>query len=219
MTSFLSVRQEIIKTGTKLYRRGMVSGTDGNISVRLDNNHIMITPSGFPKGELDIEDMAVIDLDGNVLEGKPSSELAMHCFIYKQRSDINACVHSHAPYSTAFTVAGLDLPDNVLPEVVLFVGKIPLTDYAPPGTKAVPDSIAPYIKENHAFLLRNHGLLTIGRKLKEAYNRHETVENYARIVTLARQLGEIKLIPKEDYNRLESMRKELEKKSNTAFEG
>jgi L-fuculose-phosphate aldolase len=132
----------------------------------------------------------------------------MHLFVYDSRPDINACVHTHAPYSTAFAVAGITLNEDILPEVVLFVGAIPLTEYAPPGTKAVPDSLAPYVAESNAFLLRNHGLLTIGNSVEEAFCRHEVVEHFARIMHLAHQLGGPKKLPPDDLKRLRLMRQE-----------
>ncbi|MDD3733053.1 MAG: class II aldolase/adducin family protein, partial [candidate division Zixibacteria bacterium] len=141
---------------------------------------------------------------------QPSSEIAMHLFTYQQRPDIGACIHAHPPYATAFAVAGVKLESDILPEVVVFVGDIPLTAYAPPGTEAVPKALAPYIEKNSAFLLSNHGLLTIGRTLAEAYNRHETVEQYARIIHLARQLSpDIRHIPSADYERLVALRRQL----------
>lgn len=205
-------RENLVETGRRLYERGFLAGSDGNLSIRLPDDRVLVTPSGQPKGRLSPADLVVIDLDGNHLEGarRASSEAAMHLFVYRERPEVRACVHSHAPCATAFAAAGEELPDNVLPEVVLFVGRIPLTSYAPPGTPAVPESLAPHIADHSAFLLRNHGLLTIGRSLEEAYNRHETVEHYARIVLLARGIGPVTPIPHEDVSRLETMRRKLE---------
>ena len=212
MASPFTVRKEIVDYGKRLYQRGLLAGSDGNISVRLDDDRIMVTPSGRPKGLLLPDDMVIVDINGKHLQGtrKASSEAKMHLFVYQNRPDIQSCVHSHAPYSTSFAVAGIALGEDILPEVVLFVGGVPLTDYAPPGTDEVPRSLEPHIESNNAFLLRNHGLLTIGRSLEEAYNRHETVEHCARIVHLARQLGNVDSIPSEDFKRLEKMRVKLD---------
>jgi len=125
----------------------------------------------------------------------------------RARPDVGACVHSHAPHATAFAVAGEPLPEDILPEVVLFVGPIALAGYAPPGTDAVPASLTPFFRDHNAFLLQNHGLLTLGADPEEAYNRHETVEHYARILLLARQLGTIARIPDEDFRRLTDLRR------------
>ena len=201
-------RKAIVKVGVKLQKNRFIAGTDGNISVKLSDNKILITPSGFRKGELESDDLVIIDFKGNILEGKnrPSSEFLMHTYIYQNRPDISACVHSHPPYATSFAIAGEELPDNILPEVVLFVGKIQLTDYAPPGTDSVPKSLSGFVNNCEAFLLKNHGLLTIGANLDVAYNRHETVEHYAKILTLAKNHGNINRIPDDDYERLISLR-------------
>lgn len=211
-----TMKKAICSYGKLLYDRGMLAGTDGNISVRLDDERIMITPSGVAKGRMEPDQTIIVDLYGKQLQGnlKPSSELPMHLFVYRSRPDIKAVVHSHAPYATSFAAAGIELADDILPEIVVFIGGIPLTDYAPPGTDAVPKSLEPHIEENNAFLLRNHGLLTIGSDLDQAYNRHETVEHYARIVHLARQLGNINAIPSDDFKRLEKMRKKLDQAWN-----
>ena len=206
------MKKALVDTGQRLYARGYVSGTDGNFSVKLDDDRILITPAGVAKGQLAPDDLVIVDQNGKQLQGnrKPSSEMAMHLIVYKARPDIRACVHAHPPYATAFAVAGIHLAEDILPEVVVAVGGIPLTDYAPPGTDAVPKSIEPHLEANNAFLLRNHGLLTIGRSLDEAYHRHEVVEHYARIVFLARQLGNVASIPSEDFARLDKMRRALD---------
>jgi L-fuculose-phosphate aldolase len=213
MSSPYTKKNEIVEFGRLLYKQKLVSGSDGNLSVRLDDDRIIVTPSGLAKGRLSAENIVTVDINGKKLQGSlnPSSEIAMHTFVYQNREDISACVHSHAPFATSFAVAGIELTEDILPEVVLFVGGIPLTEYAPPGTDAVPKSLEPHIENNNAFLLRNHGLLTIGRSLEEAYNRHEIVEHYARIVHLARQLGNVNSIPSDDFKRLEKMRQKLDK--------
>ena len=213
MASLLVMKKELMRIGNQLYARGMIAGTDGNISVRLDDNRILITPSGLPKGRLNADDLVIIDQNGEHLQGirQVSSEYLMHTFVYRNRPDVMACVHSHPLYVTAFAVAGIHLAVDILPEVVVSIGGMPLTDYAPPGTDAVPKSLAPHIEDNNAFVLRNHGLLTVGRSLDEAYNRQEVVEHYAQVVHLARQLGHLDRIPTEDFQRLEKMRQKLDK--------
>ena len=212
MATSFSPERKIIEIGRKLYLRGMLAGTDGNISMRLEGGHIMITPAGRPKGELAADDLVTVDSDGKHIHGRlaASSETAMHLYVYRQRPEVMGCVHSHAPYATAFAVSGKQLDADVLPEVVVFVGDIPTAAYAPPGTEAVPDSLAPYIDNCSAFLLKNHGLLTVGSSLEQAYHRHETVEHYARILTLARQLGGINSLPPDDVRRLSAMRRKLD---------
>ena len=211
MESSLTARQQIMEIGRRLDRRGFIAGSDGNISARLDDHTILITPSGVAKGRMSAETMITVALDGRKLsgDGRPSSEMAMHLSVYRARPDISACVHAHPPYATAFAVAGRPLDYDCLPEVIVFVGPIAMTEYAPPGTEAVPHSLTPYVADHNAFLLRNHGLLTLGRNLEEAFNRLETVEQYAKICHLASQLGAVNRIPKEDYHRLVSLRQTL----------
>jgi len=211
MTTTPDLRIQLVEIGRRLCERGFVAGSDGNLSARQSDGSILITPSGAAKGQLAPDELVVVEPDGRLISGagKASSEAAMHLFMYQTRPDLMACVHSHAPHATAFAAAGIPLPDNILPEVVLFVGRIPLTEYAPPGTEAVPKSLAPFAADHEAFLLRNHGLLTVGRNLREAWHRHETVEHYARILLLAGQLGSTQSIPANDVRRLEEMRRRL----------
>ena len=201
----------IIDIGQRLARKGFIAGADGNISVRLSPGEIMVTPSGLPKGSLAPDDLVVVDQAGNHLRGsrRASSELLMHLYVYQQRPEVLACVHSHPPTTTAFAVAGQALPTDILPEVILVVGEIPLTIYAATGTEEVPRALAPYIERCDAFMLRNHGLLTIGRSLEEAWARHETVEHYAKIVHLASQLGPVNPLPEAEVRRLKGMRERL----------
>lgn len=207
-----NVKDAIVEIGCRLDQRGFIAGADGNISVRLDSGRILITPSGLPKGRLRPEDLVEISPAGTLLAGSrsASSEKLMHLFVYERRPEITACVHSHPPYTTAFAVAGKPLAGDVLPEVILAVGELPLTAYAATGTDEVPQALEPFIESHNAFLLRNHGLLTIGRTLEEAYNRHETVEHYARIVFLAYQLGGINALPDDEVRRLAALRRKFE---------
>ncbi len=205
------LRRQLADIGRWLYERGMVAATDGNLSARLPDGNILLTPSGAAKGRMSPDDLVIVDPEGNHVfgAGKASSESAMHLYMYRARPDIGACVHSHAPHATAFAAAGRALPDNILPEVVLFVGPIALTEYAPPGTSAVPQSLVPYAADHDAFLLRNHGLLTVGVNPEEAFHRHETVEHYARILLIAERIGSIDPIPDDDIRRLNDMRRTL----------
>ncbi|HWR83423.1 MAG TPA: class II aldolase/adducin family protein [Candidatus Deferrimicrobium sp.] len=219
MGSLSNAKRSIIAVGRRLYEHGMLAGTDGNISVRLADGEVLITASGVAKGQLSTDMLVTVDLHGSAIQKRSgaSSELPMHLFVYRSRPDVNACVHSHPPYATALAVAGLPLPDNILPEVVLFVGSIPLTKYASPGTAAVPRVLSRLIKRHDAFLLRNHGLLTLGRSLEEAYWRHEVVEHYANIYWLAHQLGRARRIPVEDFARLKKVRRELKRSRRAAL--
>ena len=207
------IRSAIIEIGRLLYEKGFLAGAEGNISHRLGDNRIIITPSGVAKGRMKPDQLVVVDCAGKVTGGNgvPSSELLMHLEAYKQRPEIVACVHSHPPYSTACGVSGVELKDDILPETILYVGYIPLAPYAPPGTPAVAESIRPFLegaKGANAILLKNHGLLTLGASLTEAYHRHEVVEALARVLTISRSLGNVDRLPSDEINRLKNLASE-----------
>jgi L-fuculose-phosphate aldolase len=193
MSEMLShnIRKSIVEVCHWLYNRGYVVACDGNVSARTNRDSILVTPSGRCKGRIEVQELVEVDYSGRLLRGdfKPSSELPMHLMVYRSRADVKAVVHAHPPLSTAFSVAGVPLAGCILPEVVLNIGDIPLAEYATPGTEEVPASLEPHIATHNAFLLSNHGTLTLGESVDEAYYRLETVEHFARITHLARQLG------------------------------
>jgi len=206
------MKEEITRIARQMSDRRMLTGSTGNISARAGETRILVTPTGLAKGRLVPDDIVTVDMSGRKIDGphEATSEMPMHLFVYEQRPDIRACIHTHSPYATAFALAGVELPDNVLPETVLLVGRIPLTEYAPAGTEAVPQAILPFIATHNAFLLRNHGLLTVGRDLEQARNRHETVEHLAQVAYLARQLGGTRPLPAKELKRLENVRRRLD---------
>ena len=209
MSKVEKLRKKLIEIGGSLYRSGMLAGTDGNLSARIDERYVLVTRSGAAKGRLKERDFVVVDLDGNVVKSrhKPSTEAAMHLTVYNARPDVWACVHTHPPFATSYAVAGIKLERNILPEVAVFVGEIPLIEYAPPGVGAISKAIKPYLTDNNALLLRNHGLLTLGKDIEEAFHRHETVEHFARIMFLATRLGNVNTIPDDDLIRLDELRR------------
>lgn len=208
MTVSSLIVNKIVEIGRNLYQRGLIVGTDGNISARIDAEHVAITRSGVCKGRLSKNDIIVIDMGGNYNSdhGTPSSEANMHTFLYKKRPEINACVHAHPPYATAFAVAGIPLDQPVLPEVLLFVGSIALTEFAFPGTTDVARSLESTVADHNAFLLKNHGLVTVGDSLDEAYFRLETIEHYAGIYYRAKTLGNVDMLKDSDISKLTQMR-------------
>jgi len=185
------VRQDIVEIGRRFWQQGWVAANDGNISVRLNEAELICTPSGLAKGFLSPDQLLKTDLDGNVLDGylKPSSELTMHIECYRQRPDIGACVHAHPPTATGYACAGLSLENCVLPEVILALGGIPLTPYGTPGGTDIPAAIRPYLDNYDSFLLANHGVLTVGKDVYDAYYKMETTEHFAKISLTARLLG------------------------------
>lgn len=206
------IAQEIVEIGKRLYGRGLIAASDGNLSYRMSDEQIMITPSARSKGHLTINDLVIIDRGGNRTAGdhSPSSEWRMHVHLYEKRPDIAACIHAHPPYATAFSICGLSLNEKVLPEAVLLLGDIPLTEYAAPGTAHVGHSLDPYIDGHQAFLLKNHGVTTIGKNLEQAYQRMEAVEHLARVLFLSRQLGPVDYLSSEEVERLTRLRVSVE---------
>lgn len=191
MSTIWAARQEIVKFSHKVQQYGYVSATDGNLSVRLDDNTVMITPSGLEKGEMTLEAPIIVDMDGNKIEGegKPSSEGKMHLEVYRLRPDVNAVIHAHPPKCIAFTIAGQPVDTCLLPEVVVTLGAVPTSRYATPTTDEVPDSIREYIMKSDAVMLSRHGSLTVGKDLKSAFKILEKMEHSATIAIYARMLG------------------------------
>lgn len=190
----------------RLYERGLIAGPDGNVSVRLSDGSILVTPSGMSKGIVTAEDLVVVDMEGRELVGSrsPSSELRMHLRIYQRRPDARAVVHAHPPTATGFAVAGESFMAPVLPEVILQMGAVPLVPYATPGTDALADALEPYLARHDAVLLANHGATTLGRTLTEAHHRMESLEHAARILLAARAVGRVQELGAADVEALRS---------------
>ena len=215
-------RTELFRVCRLLYDRGYVVGHDGNVSLRLEGDRVLITPSGVSKGRMEPDMLVVCDLDGRVLEGDryPSSEMAMHLLVYRERPDVGAVVHAHPPVSTAFAICRRPLSQKYLTETVSGLGEVPVAPYALPSTQEVPDSIRPYVADHNAVLLANHGALAWGKDLWAAFDRMETVEQTARIYAQVSRLGGgVELSPQQEadllalnsrYEKLSQRRKDPE---------
>ncbi len=193
------LRQAIIMCGRLCYERRLMTANDGNISVRVDGERILITASGVSKGRMEAEDLILLDMEGNILQAaagrKPSSETPMHLEAYRQRPDIRAVIHAHPIFATTLTVAGHDLPLDVLPEVLLTLGEVPTTAYATPASHEDAEVIRDLIRTHNALLLRQHGSLTVGIHLEEALIHLERVEHVAQVYYQALVLGHVERIP------------------------
>jgi len=198
----------ILEIGKRMYSHGLVVATDGNLSVRISEDRILVTPTGMNKGMLSRSDLVVTNLKGERIGGsrEPTSEIKMHIRAYELRDDIQAVVHAHPPYATGFAVAGIALEECVLPEIIVSIGSVPLAEYATPATEEMPRSIEEVVKHCDAFLLRNHGVMTVGRDLLEAYHKLEMVEHLAKITFIAMQLGGPRPLSVEDVKKLYSLR-------------
>ncbi len=203
-----ALRADIVEVGRRLYARGYTAANDGNISVRLDRERLLMTPKNVCKGFMTPDMMCITDLDGRKLAGDrdPSSEMLMHLEVYRQRPDVQAVVHAHPPIATGFAVAGIPLDRAVLAEVVTTLGSIPIAEYATPSTRELPEAVRRYIKAHDGMLLANHGALTAGADLFSAYYKMETIEHFAKISLVARLLGGERLLSRQEVDRLQGLR-------------
>jgi len=198
-------RQELVEIGKRLYAKGFVAANDGNISVRLDKDRFLLTPTGVSKGFMKAEEMVVLYFDDRKTPAKSqaSSEAAMHRQLYLSRADVQSVCHAHPPYATAFAAAGILLPGNVLSEAAAALGKVVLLDYAAPGSEQLAELLRRNLNRSVAFLLANHGALTLGATPMQAYFRMETLEHSARIIHLAGGLGQIRTLSAEQVKALQ----------------
>jgi len=201
-------RREICRIGRWLYERGYIVAGEGNLSVRLDAERILTTPTCVNKGMMAPEDLVIMDMEGTHLQGdrKISSEAAMHLLFYRMRPDVNAICHSHPPTATGFAVAGLGLDQALLPEVIVGLGKVPLVRYATPGTPDLSAALEPYVPHYDALLLANHGATTCGPDLLTAFFRMETLEHFAKITLAAKLVGEPQLLSTREVAKLMAAR-------------
>ena len=204
------LRLDIVEVGRRLWTRGFVASNDGNISVRLPGDRLLMTPTSVSKGFMTPEMLVVTDLDGRLLAGepdrKPSSEILLHLVAYRHRPDVQAVVHAHPPLATGFAVEGIPLDRAVLAEVVTTLGSIPIAVYGTPSTPELPASVEPYLKTHDALLLANHGALALGKDVFAAYYKMETIEHFARISLVARLLGREHLLSRQEVGRLQELR-------------
>jgi L-fuculose-phosphate aldolase len=200
-------RKLICEVGTLLYDRSYVVSSDGNVSIRLDENRVLATPTMTCKGRMTEDSLAVTDMNGKPLgDKKASSELAMHLLIYKERPDIKAVCHAHPPHGTAFAVAGLAIDQPILSEVILTLGCVPLTDYGTPSTGELTEAMRPFVKNHNALLMANHGAVAYGEDLWQAFDRLETLEHTAKIAILSRALGGAVNLPTDAIEKLVRIR-------------
>lgn len=215
MKSEREYRQDIVEVCRRMYARGYISGSDGNVSIRLGPDRLLSTPSGINKGFLSPRDLIVTDMAGKKLQGdlKPTGELYLHLEAYKRRPDIGAVVHAHPPITIAFSIAGQKLPQCILPEIVMIFGSIPMAAYATPCTEEGPRAIADLIGDCDALIIERHGTLTVGDTVFTAYDRLEKIEHSAEVSAAARMLGPVKPLPREEIAKLLELRERLGLKS------
>ncbi len=200
--------RDLVEVGRLLYEKGLIASTEGNISLRLAPDRFLVTPTGRGKGRLAAADLITLTATGRKIAGagEASSEIPLHLAIYRARPDIAAIVHAHPPTATGFAVAGVPLAECVLPEVLLSVGSVPLTPYGTPSTEELCEKVLPTARGHDAFLLKNHGAVSLGRTLREAHHRMEMVESFAKVLFTAKLLGRVEPLDPEEVDRLLRMR-------------
>jgi L-fuculose-phosphate aldolase len=208
MASERKHRQAIVQFGRQLHGNGYVAATDGNLSVRLDENRLLVTPTCMSKGSMRPADMVIVDMDGNRLAGKRrvSSEIGMHLLIYRMRPDVQGVVHAHPPTATGFAASGFELSRPLVCEVVVGLGSIPLARYGTPGTAELTEALEPLIPGHDAILMANHGVVTFGSSLENAYMKMETVEHFAKIALVAHLLGHEQPLGEKEVEKLFAVR-------------
>jgi L-fuculose-phosphate aldolase len=213
MTNEWDLKKQIVEIGKRIWTRGFVAANDGNITVKLNDDELLTTPTGVSKGFMTVDMIIKCDKTGKVISGnkafRPSSEVKMHLDVYHERPDVKSVVHAHPPFATCFAVAGIPLNKCVLPEAIIVIGAVPIAPYGLPSTMEIPDRIRPFIHDSDAILLENHGALTFGSDLLNAYHKMETLEHTASIVWKALQLGNLNVLSAEERDRLMTLREKF----------
>ncbi len=199
-------KNELVKICKLLYDKSLVTACDGNLSVKMENGDILITPSGINKGFIEANQILVLNNKDEVIDGVgiPSKELPMHKNIYSERVDVHAVVHTHPVYATAFALAGINIPNDLLIESKLQLGKCELADYARPGSLELAEKVKLLASENSAILLKNHGAITYGDTLIEAFNKMEILESIAKTIIMSLHIGTPCTISKDELDKLKS---------------
>ncbi|MBO5461361.1 MAG: class II aldolase/adducin family protein [Ruminococcus sp.] len=213
MQNEYEIKKMMCEIGRRVYNRGMVAANDGNFSVKLNDNEFLCTPTGVSKGFMTPDYICKVDAKGNVLQAngnfRPSSEIKMHMRVYEKRPDVNAVVHAHPSFATSFAIAGIPLTQPIMPEAVIALGCVPIAKYGTPSTMEIPDAVEEYLPYFDQVLLENHGALTWGPDLMNAYHKMESVEFYAELLYKSKMLGGPKEFDKEQIAKLYEIRRKM----------
>jgi L-fuculose-phosphate aldolase len=204
-------KKKIVDICHRIYNNGYVSAYQGNVSEKIGRDKFFITRSNVCKGYVSEKDILTVDINGKVLEGKGkiSTESKIHLYIYKKRKEIKSVVHCHPIYSSIFSILGKGLTQHIFPEIILYMGKVPLCKYATPSTENLAKSLEPYVNYSLAFILQNHGAVTIGESIEDAYFNMEKLEHTAEIVYKAGLMGKVNVLPKKKVEELVSISKKI----------
>jgi len=205
------IKDWICEIGRRVYDKGFAAANDGNISYRIGENEVLCSPTMICKGFMKPDDVCMVDLDGNQLAGtkKRTSEILLHLTIMKERPDVRAVVHCHPPHATAFAVTRQAIPQCILPEIEVFMGEVPLAPYETPGGQKFADTVKPFLKSTNTIILTNHGTVSFGKTLEEAYWKTEILDAYCKILILSRQLGGVTYLNERESRELLDLKKKL----------
>lgn len=205
------LKRQLCEYGRRAYDKGLVAANDGNLSVRLDENQVLCTPTLQCKGFLKPEDICTVDLDGKHIAGKkrPTSEIRLHLEVYRRRSDVYSVIHTHPPHVTAFAVCGKPIPSGILAEPEIFLGEVPTAEYATPGSDEFAKTIVPFVETTNTIVLANHGMVSYESDLERAFWLTEILEAYCRTLILAKSIGEPKRLTESEQMELKRLRREF----------
>lgn len=205
------IKEWICEIGRRVYNKGFAAANDGNISYRVGENEVLCSPTMICKGFMKHEDICMVDLKGNQLAGikKRTSEILLHLAIMEHRPDVKAVVHCHPPHATAFAVAREAIPQCVLPEIEVFMGEVPLAPYETPGGQEFANTVVPFLKSTNTIILTNHGTVSFGKTLEEAYWKTEILDAYCRILILSKEIGGITYLNEQKSRELLDLKKKL----------
>ncbi|MBP3901884.1 MAG: class II aldolase/adducin family protein [Blautia sp.] len=213
MLNEFEIKKQICDIGKRIYNRNMVAANDGNISVKLNDNEFLCTPTGVSKGFMTPEYICKVNAQGEVIQAnpgfRPSSEIKMHMRVYAKRPDVGSVVHAHPVYATSFAIAGIPLTQPIMPEAVIALGCVPIAPYGTPSTMEIPDAVEPFLEHFDAVLLESHGALTWSTDLLAAYLKMESVEFYAQLLYQSKMLGGPKEFDKATVQRLYQIRRQM----------
>ena len=218
MLNIQQAKEEICDIGRRIYNRGFASANDGNISIRIDEDQLVCTPTGVCKGFMKPDDLCVVDMDGNQISGqkKMTSEIRQHITIMKHRQDVKSVVHCHPPHVTAFGIAREAIPQCVLPEIDINMGDVPIAKYTIPGGQEFADAIIPFIDKSDIIVQANHGTVSVGPTVEKAYFLTEMLDAYCRILLIARSLGNVEYFNKHETEELIALKTKWGFKDNRA---
>lgn len=206
-----SLKEEICEIGRRVYNKGFAAANDGNISIRVGEDAVLCSPTMICKGFMKPEDICAVDMNGDQIAGKRkrTSEILLHLEIMRNRPDVKACVHCHPPHATAFAVANEAIPQCILPEIEVFMGEIPVAPYETPGGQEFASTVTPFLKSTNTIILKNHGTVSFGKTLEEAYWKTEILDAYCRILLLANQMGRVDYLNEQKSRELLDLKKKL----------